>query len=87
MKGVKRFGQSKKLSPRYIGPFPITEQVGEVAYRVQLPDSLLGVHNVFHVSMLRKCLREPMEYLDMIGTVLQDDLTYEEYLDVKDRET
>ena len=52
-KGVIRFGTSGKLSPRYIGPFEILERVGEMAYRLALPSSLEGVHNVFHVSQLR----------------------------------
>ena len=49
-KGVMRFGRKGKLSPRYIGPFPIFERVGEVAYRLSLPAELAGVHSVFHVS-------------------------------------
>ena len=51
---VVRFGKQGKLSPRYIGPFEILERVGTVAYRLALPSSLSGVHEVFHVSMLRK---------------------------------
>jgi hypothetical protein len=65
MKGVKRFGMGKKLSPRFIGPFPIIKQVGEVAYKLELPESLSGIHNVFHVSMLRKCLQKPSEHIDI----------------------
>ena len=53
-KGVMRFGIKGKLSPRFIGPFEVLERVGEVAYRLALPPMLAGVHNVFHVSMLRK---------------------------------
>ena len=49
-KGVIRFGARGKLSPRFIGPFEILERMGEVAYRLELPPSLEGVHNVFHVS-------------------------------------
>jgi hypothetical protein len=91
MKGVKRFGLGKKLSPRYIGPFPITKQVGEVAYQLELPDTLAGVHNVFHVSLLRKCLKPPHQHVELELPELQKDLSYEEYpvriLDFKDRET
>ena len=54
MKGVMRFGKKGKLGPRFVGPFEILEQVRNVAYRLVLPPSLSGVHNVFHVSMLQK---------------------------------
>jgi hypothetical protein len=50
MKGVKRFGVIWKISPRYIGPFPILEKCGNVAYKLELPPSLAGVHDIFHVS-------------------------------------
>ena len=51
-RGVVRFDKRGKLSPRFIGPFEILERVGTVAYRLALPPSMLGVHEVFHVSML-----------------------------------
>ena len=51
-----RFGSSGKLAPRFVGPFPNTERIGTMAYRVRLPKRLAGVHDVFHVSHLRKCL-------------------------------
>ncbi|XP_028548067.1 uncharacterized protein LOC114578771 [Dendrobium catenatum] len=54
MKGVSRFGQVSKLSPRYVGPFEILERIGKSAYRLLLSDSMPDVHNVFHVSTLRK---------------------------------
>jgi hypothetical protein len=54
MKGVKRFGVKGKLAPRYIGPFPIHEKCGSVAYKLDLPPSLAGVHDNFHVSQLKK---------------------------------
>jgi hypothetical protein len=50
MKGVKGFGVKGKLAPHYIGPFPILEKCGSVAYKLDLPPSLAGVHNIFHVS-------------------------------------
>ena len=53
-KGVIRFGKKGKLSPRFIGPYEVIERIGPVAYRLALPPSLEGVHNVFHVSMLRR---------------------------------
>ena len=57
-KGVARFGKQGKLSPRYIRPYRISKRVGEVAYKLELPPELLGVHSVFQVSMLKKCLAD-----------------------------
>nr|CAB3503780.1 unnamed protein product [Digitaria exilis] len=61
IKSVQRFGLKGKLAPRYIGPYEITQQCGPVAYRVRLHEKLSAVHNVFHVSQLKKCLRVPTE--------------------------
>ncbi|OWK25887.1 hypothetical protein AJ87_49580 [Rhizobium yanglingense] len=58
-KGVMRFGRKGKLNPRYIGPFPIVKRIGGLAYKLQLPTSIEGMHDVFHVSMLRKSMRDP----------------------------
>ena len=52
LRKVVRFGSNGKLAPRFVGPFPITERVGKMAYRVKLPERLAGVHGVFHVSHL-----------------------------------
>nr|GEW41990.1 putative reverse transcriptase domain-containing protein [Tanacetum cinerariifolium] len=60
-KGIVRFGKKRKLSPIYIGPFKIIARVGEVAYRLELPEELRGIHNTFHVSNLRKCLANESE--------------------------
>jgi hypothetical protein len=91
MKGVSRFGIKGKLAPQYIGPFPILEQCGPVAYRLQLPETLSAVHNVFHVSQLKKCLRVPDRTIEVTDIVLEPDLTYSEHpirvLDQKDRST
>ena len=57
-KGVVRFGKRGKLSPRYIGPYEIIERVGSLAYRLALPPELARIHNVFHVSMLRKYISQ-----------------------------
>jgi hypothetical protein len=57
IKGVKRFGVKGKLSPHYIRPFLILENCGTVAYKLELPPSLVGVHDIFHVSQLKKCLK------------------------------
>jgi hypothetical protein len=59
MRGVMRFGKKGKLSPRFIGPFEITQKVGKLAYRIALPPDLIGTHDVFHVSMLRKYITNP----------------------------
>ena len=58
MKGVKRFGAKGKLAPRFVGPFKVLERIGSMAYRLELPKQLKGVHDVFHVSMLRKFFRD-----------------------------
>jgi hypothetical protein len=56
MKGVRRFGIKEKLAPRYIGPYPIIDKYATLSYQVELSSKLLGVHNVFHVNQLRRCL-------------------------------
>ncbi|GJV56522.1 reverse transcriptase domain-containing protein [Tanacetum coccineum] len=58
-KGVVRFGKNGKLAPRFVGPFEIIEKVGPVAYWLDLPEELNGVHDTFHVSNLKKCLADP----------------------------
>jgi hypothetical protein len=76
-KEVVRFGVSGKLSPKYIRPFTILARVGNLAYRLQLPNSMAGVHLVFHVSMLRKFLWDPDHQIKMEPIVVQQDLTLE----------
>jgi hypothetical protein len=80
MKGVKRFGVKVKLSPRYIRPFSILERCGTVAYKLELPPSLVGVHDIFHVSQLKKCLKAPVDVVLPEVAPLETDLTYPEYL-------
>jgi hypothetical protein len=91
MKGVHRFGVRGKLAPCYVGPYKILARRGPVAYRIQLPDILSAVHNVFHVSQLKKCLRVPTEAVEIEGLPLQPDLSCEEHpvkiLDEKERVT
>ncbi|WVZ50093.1 hypothetical protein U9M48_001383 [Paspalum notatum var. saurae] len=79
IRGLRRFKVKGKLAPRYIGPFKIIDRKGEVAYQLELPDRLSGVHDVFHVSQLKKCLRVPEEQLQEDELNVQDDLTYTEY--------
>ncbi|XP_050141046.1 uncharacterized protein LOC126616997 [Malus sylvestris] len=88
-KGVVRFGKKRKLSPRYIGPYQIVERVGEVAYRLALPLELARVHNVFHVSMLRRYVSDPSHVIHPQPLEINLDLTYDEVpvtiLDWKDK--
>ena len=90
-KGIQMFGVKEKLTPRYIGPYPIMEKCGHVAYRLDLPENLSAIHSIFHVSQLKKCLRVPTEAIDSDTIQLEPDLTYSEYpikiLDRKDRIT
>ena len=63
-RGVVRFGKRGKLSPRFIGPYEILERIGTVAYPLALPPSMSGVHDVFHISMLRKYTSDPAHVVD-----------------------
>jgi hypothetical protein len=91
MKGVTRFGIKEKLAPWYIGLFPILERCGPVAYRLRLPETLSAVHNVFHVSQLKKYLQVPDRTVAVMDVALELDLTYSEHpirvLDQKNRVT
>ncbi|XP_038902325.1 uncharacterized protein LOC120088961 [Benincasa hispida] len=75
---VLRFGKRGKLNPRSIGPFEILERVGPVAYRLALPPFLSAVHNVFHVSMLRKYVANSSHVVDYEPLHLNENLSYEE---------
>jgi hypothetical protein len=91
MKGVKRFGVTWKLSPRYIRLFPILKKCRKVAYKLELPPSLAGVHDIFHVSQLKKCLKALVDVVLPEVAPLDTDLTYPEHpikiLDQKSRVT
>ncbi|XP_055824282.1 uncharacterized protein LOC129892747 [Solanum dulcamara] len=78
MKGVMQFGKKGKLIPRFIGPFEILARVGEVAHKLALPPSLSALHNVFHVSMLRKYVSDESHVLSLDSMELDPDLTFEE---------
>ena len=77
-RGVVRFGKRGKLVSRYIGPFEILEMVGTIAYRLALPLSLSGVHEVFHVSMLQKYTLDPAHVVDWGKITIDTDGTFEE---------
>jgi hypothetical protein len=69
MRGVKRFRIKGKLAPRYISPFPALARLEDVAYHLELPQTLTGVHNMFHISQLKKYLKPPVD-------VVVDDVTH-----------
>ena len=77
-KGVFRFGKRGKLNPRYVGPFEILDRVGSLAYRLALPPSAHPVHNVFHVSLLRKYIPDESHVLNYDDIEIQANMTYEE---------
>ena len=77
-RGVQRFGVRGKLSPKFIGPFEILRRVGEVSYELALPPSLAKVHNVFHVSQLRKYVHDPSHVLAHEPLLIEESLVYEE---------
>ena len=78
-KKVIRFGRKGKLAPRYIGPYEILKRVGKMAYRLALLASIDRIHNVFHISLLRKYISDPSHVLTVDEVELKDDLIYEEH--------
>ncbi|MCQ7285346.1 hypothetical protein NP026_23605, partial [Salmonella enterica] len=85
-KGVVRFGKKGKLSPRYVGPFPVMQRIGPVAYRLQLPEELAGVHDVFHVSNLKKCLSDESLVIPLQDIEVNEKLKFiEKPLQIEDR--
>jgi hypothetical protein len=76
IRGVRRFEVKGKLAPRYVGPYQILAKRGEVAYELSLPEDLSAVHDVFHVSQLKKCMRVPEEQLPVEVLEVQEYLTY-----------
>ena len=77
-RGVVRFGKRGKLVLRYIGPFEVLERMGTIAYRLVLPPSLSGVHEVFHVSMVRKYTLDPAHVVDWGEITVDTNGTFEE---------
>jgi hypothetical protein len=91
-KGVQCFGVKRKLAPRYIGPYEVTEMFGTVAYRIRLTDRLSAVHDVFHISQLKKCKQIPeAQIIEETNVEIEPDLSLAEYpmrvLDQKERQT
>ena len=83
LKGMQRFQLKGKLAPRYIRPFKILNRRGEVSYQIEFPKEMSAVHNVFHISLLRKCLEFPektevFKNIDHRTIEINDDLTYPE---------
>jgi hypothetical protein len=79
MKGVCRFSIKGKLAPRYIDLYPITNKYGPTSYQVELPVRLSGVHNVFHVFQLKRCLKPPTDVVIQDIIPLKPDLRYKAY--------
>ena len=75
-KGVIRFQKREKLNPRYIGPFRILESIGQVAYWLELPQNLKRIHDVFHISMLRKYIVDPSHVLEAPPIELEENLLF-----------
>jgi hypothetical protein len=76
IRGIRRFGVKGKLAPWYVGPYQILAKCGEVAYQLSLLEGLSAVHDIFHVSQLKKCLCVSEEQLPVEGLEVQEDLTY-----------
>ncbi|GKA44901.1 putative reverse transcriptase domain-containing protein, partial [Tanacetum coccineum] len=86
-KGVVRFGKRSKLSPRYVGPFEVVERVGPVAYRLRLPQELVGIHVTFHVSNLKKFLTDVNLHVPLEEIKIDDKLGFvEEPMEITDCE-
>jgi hypothetical protein len=90
-KGVHRSGIKGKLAPRYVGPFEILKVCGPVAYKIHLPSQLAAIHDVFHISQLKKCIKVPTKIIKTRAIEIESDLSYTEQpvqiLDTKERTT
>jgi hypothetical protein len=79
MKGVRHFSIKGKLPPPYIDLYPILDKYGPTSYQVELPAKLSGVHNVFHVSQLKRCLKPPTDVVIEDTIPLEPHMTYKTY--------
>ncbi|XP_028756602.1 uncharacterized protein LOC114715862 [Neltuma alba] len=90
MTGIGRSIRARKLTPRFIGPYEILERVGPMAYRIALPSQLANIHNVFHVSQLKKYHPDPSHVIEPEEVELQENLTFKaepkRILDAKDKQ-
>ncbi|WMV24936.1 hypothetical protein MTR67_018321 [Solanum verrucosum] len=87
MKSVMSFGKKGKLNPQYIGPYRISKRVGNVAYELELPQELAAVHPVFHISMLKKSMDDPLLIMPTEDIGIKDSLSYEEiHVQILDRQ-
>ena len=73
-----RFSKKGKLSPRYVGLFEVLRRIGKVAYELKLPSELASIHPVFHISLLKKCIGDPISILPIEGLGVDENLSYEE---------
>ena len=78
MKGVIRFGKKGKLSQRFVGPFEILRRIGKVTYEIALPPHMHHVHNVFHISMLKRCNPDSNQVIEYEPIEIQSDMSYVE---------
>ena len=78
MKGIQRFGVHGKLAPRFMRPFEIEKKIGNVAYKVKLPPHLSEVHDVFHISNLRRYVPDPRHIIQLEDLVIEPDLSFPE---------
>ena len=86
LKGSLRFGQKGKLTPRYIGRFEVLQRIGPVVYHLPLPPALQGIHDVFHVSNLHRCMFDPEHVIPYEPLQLKENLTYiEEPVNILER--
>jgi hypothetical protein len=77
MHNVSRFSNKGKFSPRYVGLFKVLKQISSLAYKIEMPHNLVGIHDVFHVSQLWKCIHDPSQVINHEPLDIQPNLTYE----------